>query len=117
MTTETRTVAPPDTADALQDHALRVVIDQRITTLWQYRQWCRRQPNSATWGPFRVEYETELRSLLRLVRAARRLSAPLVERADPVTEAAAYEDRLPAAVDGYEDRAAWTEGELAFARG
>ena len=62
----------------IEAHALTVVVDERIAELWAYRRWVRHQPNAAFWSPLRVEYELELRALLRLRRKARALAAPAI---------------------------------------
>lgn len=74
------------------DHSVRVTVEERIAELWRWRQWTRRQPNAAFWSPLRIEYETELRVLVRLLRAARKASRTAVERADPISAAKASED-------------------------
>lgn len=57
-------------------------VEQRIRELWTYRQWCRRQRNSALWTPLRIEYDQELRALVGLLRRSRAAAAPIVERED-----------------------------------
>ncbi len=93
MTTDTAPITEPDlfrgyapTTRAAQDHALRVVIEERIATLWLYRKWWRAN-RWADWPAERLELDGELRALVRLVRAARRVTAP-----DPITEAKAWQD-------------------------
>ena len=85
----------------MQDHALRVVIEERISELLRWRSWYRRN-RWADWTPLRHEHEVELRALVRLAREARRIAAAVP---DPMTAAAAWTD------------AGWTESELAEAFG
>lgn len=78
-----------DTVTTVTAHAYLVVVEERIWELWRYRQWCRRQPDSAWWTPLRLEYESELRALVRLARKARALAMPAVESLDEMTTAKA----------------------------
>jgi hypothetical protein len=98
----------PQTWDAAADHALRIVIEERIRVLWHARQHWRRGAYSALWSEERRAAAAELRALVRLARAARRLTeaAP-----DPITLAKAVTDRVP----GGSGR--WTEAELREAWG
>jgi hypothetical protein len=75
------TLAPPD--------PYRLVIEQRIATLLEWRRWYRAN-RWADWSDLRREHTAELRSLVRLARAARKAETP-----DPI--------------DTYK---AWTEPEL-----
>lgn len=81
-----------DTDAALLGHATRLVLQERIAELLRYRQWCRRQPNAAHWSPLRIEYEAELRALVRLARRARDLSRPAIASAEAQTKALALGD-------------------------
>jgi hypothetical protein len=75
------------------DHALRVVIEERIAELLRWRRWYRARPDWASFMGLAQQHAAELRALLRLRRVARRLAAP-----DPLTQAKGYAD--------------WTSGEL-----
>lgn len=70
-------------------HATLATIEQRITELWRYRQWCRRRPNAAEWSPLRHEYEVELRSLVGVLRRSRAMAAATIEREDALTRSKA----------------------------
>lgn len=72
---------------AVEGAVLLTVIEERVRELHRWEQWCRRQPNRAHWSPLRLEYRAECRALVRLLRKARALAAPVVERTDPVTAA------------------------------
>jgi|GEM_PF-5412977 len=90
-------------ARLIEDHAYRVVIEERIRELWGRRAWYARHNGWIV--EQRVEDMAELRILLRLARHARRTARPVVERLDPVTVARGqYPD--PARV-GYHD---WQAG-------
>lgn len=71
--------------ESILAHAYLAVVDERIHELWVYRQWCRKQRDAAHWSPLRVEYDAELRALVKLAKKARDLARPAIERADPVT--------------------------------
>lgn len=75
-------------SDPIEDHAIACRVLERIGELRRYEQWCRQQPNSAFWNPLRLEYRTELRSLLKVVRAARRTARAIADANDPMTLAA-----------------------------
>lgn len=82
--------------EAATNHAYRVLVDQRIHDLLANRRWYRANL-WAHWSDLRKEDDAELRALLRLARAARKMarSAP-----DPI--------------DQYRG---WTESEKAYSRG
>ena len=81
------------------DHALRVVVEERITELLAYRRWYRAQPNWSNWMDLARDHDAELRALVRLARQARRIAA------DAVPDPQSYTD------------AGWTNAELAEAYG
>jgi len=58
---------------AIEDHALRVIVDERIRELLKVRTWYRVN-RWAAWTDLRRENEVELRALLRLRRNARNLA-------------------------------------------
>lgn len=67
----------------IRAHALEAVVMDRIAELWGYRAWYR---SHVGWLPQdQVEHRAELHYLIALVRKSRRLAAPAVERADPIT--------------------------------
>lgn len=72
-------------AELVESLAYKAVIEDRIATLWSYRSWYRTHL-WADWSDLRRENEAELRALIRLVRLARRLSAPVVEQQDPLSQ-------------------------------
>lgn len=99
--------APRTSTTALEDHACRVVLEERIRELWGRRAWYARHNGWIV--AQRVEDTAELRILVRLARAARRVSQPAVERLDPITVAQGADDwagdhpgEYPAGV-GYHD--------------
>ena len=62
------------------------VLEDRISELWRYRQWCRQQPDAAFWSPLRLQYEVELRALIHVARLARDLDkGPTFSFTDKVT--------------------------------
>jgi hypothetical protein len=86
------------------DHALRVLVEERIRELLRYRAWYR-QNRWADWPDIRRQHATELLSLIRLARKARRLAAAAP---DPLTEAkreAAQSDDPPIRGGYVSDRA------------
>ena len=58
---------------AIEDHALRVITDERIRELLAFRRWYRAN-RWADWSDLRKEQDAELRALLRLRRLARNLA-------------------------------------------
>jgi hypothetical protein len=75
-------------------HAVAASVEARIAELWKQRQRDRRDWRTAgvTWSPARIAREAELRALIRLARAGRRL-ANRIEQRDAVTAAKAADDR------------------------
>lgn len=100
MTTTERELFNGYSTTTAADHALRVVIEERIADLWRYRRWYRARPDWAAFSGMAAAHTTELRALIRLLRAARRLAAAAP---DPMTLAGGY--------------AEWQESELRFAAG
>lgn len=58
---------------AIEDHALRVIVDERIRACLRLRQWYRVN-RWADWPDLRSENEVELRALIRVRRKARNLA-------------------------------------------
>jgi len=58
---------------AIEDHALRVIVDERIRACLRLRQWYRVN-RWADWPDLRQENEVELRALIRVRRKARNLA-------------------------------------------
>jgi hypothetical protein len=65
-----------------RDHALRVAVTERVVELLAYRRWYR-QNRWAEWSDMRIQHETELRALLRVVRLAKRAAETTVVDAEP----------------------------------
>lgn len=59
----------------IHDHALRVVIEERIAELWAWRAWYRQRADWASFMGLRAEHDAELRALVRLARRARKIAA------------------------------------------
>lgn len=57
-----------------ESHALSVALEERIALLRRQRQLYRLSAHRAEWSLPRMECETELRSLLRLRRHAKRIA-------------------------------------------
>jgi hypothetical protein len=66
-----------------QDHALAVVIEERITELWRWRTWDRAHL-WAEWTTSRRERTAELRALVRLARKARTVYREIYVAEDPI---------------------------------
>ena len=60
------------------DAILGRVVMERVAELRTYRRWVRAQPKPAMYADLASEWDAELRSLLRLLREARR--RPAAER-------------------------------------
>lgn len=75
----------------IRAHALEAVVMDRVHTLWGYRKWYREHNGWLVQD--RVEHTAELRYLLQIVRKARALAAPAIERADAISEAKAERER------------------------
>ena len=60
--------------DSTTSHALAVTIEERIKMLRRQRALYRKSPHRAEWSLPRIEAETELRALVRLVRQSRRIA-------------------------------------------
>lgn len=90
------TTAAPTIAE---DHALRVLIHERIAELWRWRKWDR-EHLWAEWTTRRAERAVELRALVRLARAARAQAEKAATRVG--AEAAATSSRAYADL-GYHD--------------
>lgn len=83
--------------NAITAHAVTASLEGRISVLWQRRAVDRRVYGAA-WPQGRHDREVELRALVAVARAGRRLARQTMEQADPVTVAKRYAD--------------WTEPEL-----
>lgn len=95
--------------------AIAATVEQRIRDLLAYRAIARRNRWSAEWSPVRKANEVELRSLVGLVRKARRMARE-AEGRDAVTAAKGYHDwqaagpvTEPELIAGY--GGGWPEGD------
>jgi len=77
------------------NHAYRTLVDERIHQLLVNRAWYRKNL-WANWTVLRAEDDIELRALLKIARAARKMAAA-----------------APDPVDQYKG---WTEAEMAYTR-
>ncbi len=59
--------------DTARDHALRVIVEERIAELLRYRAWYRAN-RWADWTLERTEHAVELWALVRLARQARKMA-------------------------------------------
>lgn len=73
----------------IEDHALRVTIDEAIHRRLMDRRWYRRNRDMAHWGELVTENDIALRELLRVRRLARVIAAPIIAREDAITRAKA----------------------------
>ena len=61
--------------DALGDHALRVLVEERMHELQRFRRWYAAQPDPARWADFAAADAAELEALLRLWHGAKNATA------------------------------------------
>ncbi len=78
-------------------HATEVSLMTRISDLWAFRAWYRRQANWSVWMDLAERNRIELRALVAIARRARRIA-----------------DEMPDPIDEYKG---YTEAERAYSRG
>jgi hypothetical protein len=73
----------PPNPYVVENHALRVAVEEQIRECWRIRQWYRVNL-WAEWTDLRRENEVALRTLVKVARKARRTARPIIERTDPI---------------------------------
>lgn len=68
-----------DARTVLTGDAMRLLVNERILELLNWRQWYRRQVRFDLWMDLAAANDAELRALLRLARKARKLAAAQAE--------------------------------------